>query len=311
MLWIVPGEENSIKNFLYSQFKSEDIFPNSFNYSNEYQNNLFFNENEELGKNEKEIEFISNIFKNKSNNIDVDEFDINKSTNELSRILFTEPINIRMEGKKYFDIIKVKKKEETMKKKKNKEYKNLGRKKKNSSSEPSKHDKRSDDNITNKIITNFINSFRDSINKRLSNFLKSKYKKKLLQKIAPINKIYKTIDEIKIFFTKTLGEIFSAEISDRCTTFKDNKNFNKKLIDDLRKNSDAVEINDILNQTVQEMYEKYISNTIPEFNLDNDIKKIETKEDDEDFITLYRKKALNLIKNLKEKKGRQTKSNLI
>ena len=311
MLWIVPGEENSIKNFLYSQFKSEDIFPNSFNYSNEYQNNLFFNENEEIGKNEKEIEFISNIFKNKSNNIDVDEFDINKSTNELSRILFTEPINIRMEGKKYFDIIKVKKKEETMKKKKNKEYKNLGRKKKNSSSEPSKHDKRSDDNITNKIITNFINSFRDSINKRLSNFLKSKYKKKLLQKIAPINKIYKTIDEIKIFFTKTLGEIFSAEISDRCTTFKDNKNFNKKLIDDLRKNSDAVEINDILNQTVQEMYEKYISNTIPEFNLDNDIKKIETKEDDEDFITLYRKKALNLIKNLKEKKGRQTKSNLI
>lgn len=311
MLWIVPEEENSIKNFLYSQFKSEDIFPNSFNYSNEYQNNLFFNENEEIGKNEKEIEFISNIFKNKSNNIDVDEFDINKSTNELSRILFTEPINIRMEGKKYFDIIKVKKKEETMKKKKNKEYKNLGRKKKNSSSEPSKHDKRSDDNITNKIITNFINSFRDSINKRLSNFLKSKYKKKLLQKIAPINKIYKTIDEIKIFFTKTLGEIFSAEISDRCTTFKDNKNFNKKLIDDLRKNSDAVEINDILNQTVQEMYEKYISNTIPEFNLDNDIKKIETKEDDEDFITLYRKKALNLIKNLKEKKGRQTKSNLI
>ena len=113
------------------------------------------------------------------------------------------------------------------------------------------------------------------------------------------------------YFRKTLGEIFSAEISDRCSTFKDNKNYNKKLIDDLRKNSKDVEINDLLNQTVQEMYIKYISNTIPEFNLDDDIKKIEIKENDKDYIDLYRIKAVNLIQNINEKKGRQNKSNII
>ena len=146
--------------------------------------------------------------------------------------------------------------------------------------------------------------------------MKTKSKAKLIQKIAPINKVYQKIDEIKIFFRKTLGEIFSAEISDRCSTFKDNKNYNKKLIDeklidDLRKNSKDVEINDLLNQTVQEMYIKYISNTIPEFNLDDDIKKIEIKENDKDYIDLYRIKAINLIQNINEKKGRQNKSNII
>ena len=299
-------EENSINMLVYSQFKFEDITP-SLNYFNEFQNNLFFFENdeEEEEQNKKKIDIIANIFPNKFSQIKIEGDNINKPTNDQSQNSFTKTNNKIKEDKKYFEIIKMEKKKKT------KLYKNLGRKKKNSSSEPSKHSKISDDNIRNKIITNFINSYRDNFNKKLSKFLKTKSKAKLIQKIAPINKVYQKIDEIKIFFRKTLGEIFSAEISDRCSTFKDNKNYNKKLIDDLRKNSKDVEINDLLNQTVQEMYIKYISNTIPEFNLDDDIKKIEIKENDKDYIDLYRIKAVNLIQNINEKKGRQNKSNII
>ena len=295
-------EENSINMLVYSQFKFEDI-----NYFNEFQNNLFFFENdeEEEEQNKKKIDIIANIFPNKFSQIKKEGDNINKPTNDQSQNSFTKTNNKIKEDKKYFKIIKMEKKT------KPKLYKNLGRKKKNSSSDPSKHSKISDDNIRNKIITNFINSYRDNFNQKLSKFLKTKSKAKLIQKIAPINKVYQKIDEIKIFFRKTLGEIFSAEISDRCSTFKDNKNYNKKLIDDLRKNSKDVEINDLLNQTVQEMYIKYISNTIPEFNLDDDIKKIEIKENDKDYIDLYRIKAVNLIQNINEKKGRQNKSNII
>ena len=300
-------EENSINMLVYSQFKFEDITPNSLNYFDEFQNNLFFfkNDEEEEEQNKKKIDIIANIFPNKFSQIKIEGDNINKPTNDQSQNSFTKTNNKIKEDKKYFKIIKMEKKT------KPKLYKNLGRKKKNSSSDPSKHSKISDDNIRNKIITNFINSYRDNFNKKLSKFLKTKSKAKLIQKIAPINKVYQKIDEIKIFFRKTLGEIFSAEISDRCSNFKDNKNFNQKLIDDLRKNSKDVEINDLLNQTVQEMYIKYISNTIPEFNLDDDIKKIEIKENDKDYIDLYRIKAVNLIQNINEKKGRQNKSNII
>ena len=300
-------EENSINMLVYSQFKFEDITPNSLNYFDEFQNNLFFfkNDEEEEEQNKKNIDIITNIFPNKFSQIKIEGDNINKPTNDQSQNSFTKTNNKIKEDKKYFEIIKMEKKTKT------KLYKNLGRKKKNSSSEPSKHSKISDDNIRNKIITNFINSYRDNFNQKLSKFFKSKSKAKLIQKIAPINKVYQKIDEIKIFFRKTLGEIFSAEISDRCSTFKDNKNYNKKLIDDSRKNSKDVEINDLLNQTVQEMYIKYISNIIPEFNLDDDIKKIEIKENDKDYIDLYRIKAINLIQNINEKKGRQNKSNII
>lgn len=300
-------EENSINMLVYSQFKFEDITPNSLNYFDEFQNNLFFfkNDEEEEEQNKKKIDIIANIFPNKFSQIKIEGDNLNKPTNDQSQNSFTKTNNKIKEDKKYFKIIKMEKKT------KPKLYKNLGRKKKNSSSEPSKHSKISDDNIRNKIITNFINSYRDNFNKKLSKFFKSKSKAKLIQKIAPINKVYQKIDEIKIFFRKTLGEIFSAEISDRCSTFKDNKNYNKKLIDDLRKNSKDVEINDLLNQTVQEMYIKYISNIIPEFNLDDDIKKIKIKENDKDYIDLYRIKAINLIQNINEKKGRQNKSNII
>ena len=300
-------EENSINMLVYSQFKFEDITPNSLNYFDEFQNNLFFfkNDEEEEEQNKKKIDIITNIFPNKFSQIKIEGDNINKPTNDQSQNSFTKTNNKIKEDKKYFEIIKMEKKKKT------KLYKNLGRKKKNSSSEPSKHSKISDDNIRNKIITNFINSYRDNFNQKLSKFFNSKSKAKLIQKIAPINKVYQKIDEIKIFFRKTLGEIFSAEISDRCSTFKDNKNYNKKLIDDLRKNSKDIEINDLLNQTVQEMYIKYISNIIPVFNLDDDIKKIEIKENDKDYIDLYRIKAINLIQNINEKKGRQNKSNII
>ena len=51
------------------------------------------------------------------------------------------------------------------------------------------------------------------------------------------------------------------------------------------------------------MYEIYISNTIPEFNLNKDLEKI--KQEDENYAVEFKKKALNLITSINEKVGRK------
>ena len=71
------------------------------------------------------------------------------------------------------------------------------------------------------------------------------------------------------------------------------------------KNNEAKEIIDILNTTVNDMYEKYIgkNDTIPGYNLENDLKKIEQRNGKE-YAEKYKITALNLIKIL-NKKGRK------
>ena len=71
------------------------------------------------------------------------------------------------------------------------------------------------------------------------------------------------------------------------------------------KNNEAKEIIDILNTTVKDMYEKYIgkNDTIPGYNLENDLKKIEQRNGKE-YAEKYKITALNLIKIL-NKKGRK------
>ena len=116
-------EENSINMLVYSQFKFEDITPNSLNYFDEFQNNLFFfkNDEEEEEQNKKKIDIIANIFPNKFSQIKIEGDNINKPTNDQSQNSLTKTNNKIKEDKKYFKIIKMEKKT------KPKLYKNLGR----------------------------------------------------------------------------------------------------------------------------------------------------------------------------------------
>ena len=93
-------------------------------------------------------------------------------------------------------------------------------------------------------------------------------------------------------------------MSGRNTRFKKDKNYNKKLIKNLRKNNLAIEINNILDKTVKEMYEIYISNAIPEYSLNNDLIKLKKKENDNDNINKYENIASKLIEIVINKKSR-------
>ena len=187
--------------------------------------------------------------------------------------------------------------------KKNKHYKKRGRKRKNSTSKSSKHNKNSWDNIRNRIINNFINQTQFYINSKLS---KTKPKRKVLKKIEIIYKKYHKIDELKIFFKKSIGQIFSEPLSDRCKNFS--KDYNKNLITRLRNDKHLIEINNIFDQTVEKLYEKYINNTIAEFNLNKYLEKV--KEEDEDYASNYKNNAMNLVKLIYEKNGRKRENKL-
>ena len=187
--------------------------------------------------------------------------------------------------------------------KKNKHYNKRGRKRKNSTSKSSKHNKNSWDNIRNRIINNFINQTQIYINSKLS---KTKPKRKVLKKIEIIYKKYHKIDELKIFFKKSIGQIFSEPLSDRCKNFT--KDYNKNLITKLRNDKHLIEINNIFDQTVEKLYEKYINNTIAEFNLNKYLEKV--KKEDEDYAANYKNNAMNLVKLIYEKNGRKRENKL-
>ena len=174
-----------------------------------------------------------------------------------------------------------------------------GRRKKNALFKSAIKDKYHKDNIQNKIMTNFINSTLHYLNLHLS-----EKKMKLLQKIVPLIKEYSNTKKTKIFLKKTIGEIFSSSVSGRNTRFKNDKNYNKRLIQNLRKNILAIEINNILDKTVKEMYEIYISNAIPEYSLNNELIKLERKENDNDYIHKYENIASKLIEIVINKKSR-------
>ena len=119
------------------------------------------------------------------------------------------------------------------------------------------HTKFREDNVINKIKIYFINSTMSLINKKYSEYLKAKPGKRLLQKIKPnYSKIYKK-KETQEFFNKKLSIIFSEELSGRCSTFENKKNYNKIQIDNLIEKN-KVNIYDIPISLITEQYMAYI-----------------------------------------------------
>jgi len=179
----------------------------------------------------------------------------------------------------------------------------IGRKKLGEKTSEIKHGKTASDNIKSKIIRRFIQSNMNYLNNLYKNNPDNNKRivKIFLRKIRtdftkPLNN-----DKILEYFSKTLRQFYSSNLSDKFK--KINKDYNKNNIDKLYQENKAKDIIELLNKTLEDVYEKYINKKIPEFNLYNDLNEIKAKENEgNDYIDRYEKIALKLITTYKKRK---------
>ena len=181
--------------------------------------------------------------------------------------------------------------------------KNLGRRKKNRVySSKTVNDKFRENNITPVIKRRLINSSLSYINKKISLYYNEEKKKDkyLLKKIKPNFVKAKNKKEERQYLSKKISEIFSDDLSSKYSRFKNEKDFNKKLISKIIKENKAKEVIEIFNSTLVEMYEKYISNEIADFCLNADLDEIK-KKNEKKYVEEFEEKAKRLIKIINKK----------
>ena len=164
------------------------------------------------------------------------------------------------------------------------------------------HNKFREDNIVRKIKIYFTNSLMSYINKKYSEFIGRK-SKKLLIKIKPnFTKVW-TKKENQEYLIKTVKDVFSEQLSSKCTRYTINHTINQIQI--IIEENEAKEVINILNKTIKDTYLIYIgkNNKIPGFNLDNDLLSIEQRNGEE-YTKIYKNIAMNMIEILC-KKGRK------
>ena len=158
------------------------------------------------------------------------------------------------------------------------------------------HTKYRQDNIIQKIKIHFINSTMDLINRKYNEYLNIDSKKRLLQKIKPnFTKIWRKKGNQE-FLEKKLKDVFSEELSERCSTFHDKKNYNKEQIEKLYEKNKAKNVINILDKSLKEMYRIYImeNNEMNGYNLKYDLIQIEQKNGKE-YAQEYNKKAIEFL----------------
>jgi len=171
-----------------------------------------------------------------------------------------------------------------------------------------KKDKFDKNNIFQKIIRNLIFSALTLINKAYEANKAEKKSEPLLRSIDA--KEYNVYSNQKIyeFFNKTLGEIFSADISKRNSNFlrTHSKDYNKNIIEAIKKENSEKKVIELLNLTMKELHEKYIKEEIADLNFKDDLIKIE-KEHGIGYKDKYEKIALELNQII-NKKGQKIKN---
>ena len=171
-----------------------------------------------------------------------------------------------------------------------------------------KKDKFDKNNIIQKIIRHLIISALTLINEAHKLNHSGKKSEPLLRSIdAEEYNVYSN-QKIYKFFNKTLGDVFSADISKRNSNFLRThpKDYNKKKIETLKKENKEKNVIEILNLTVKELHEKYIKNEIPGLNFENDLIQIEKKHGIE-YKDKYEKISLEL-KDIINEKGEKIKN---
>ena len=166
-----------------------------------------------------------------------------EQSNEVFNFIDPEKIVKQKEDNIFFkndvENIQIKMRQNLYLKRPFKEEKNYGRKKKLKEGS-GEHNKFSDDNLIRRSKHFALESVWNYINKKIKilysnespNILKKKQLLKLSQKSAERSKV----EYNKIFIYKTLGEIFSEDVSTRYSRF--NINHNKNLIDNLLNEKD-------------------------------------------------------------------------
>ena len=166
-----------------------------------------------------------------------------EQSNEVFNFIDPEKIVKQKEDNIFFkndvENIQIKMRQNLYLKRPFKEEKNYGRKKKLKEGS-GEHNKFSDDNLIRRSKHFALESVWNYINKKIKilysnespNILKKKQLLKLSQKLAERSKV----EYNKIFIYKTLGEIFSEDVSSRYSRF--NINHNKNLIDNLLNEKD-------------------------------------------------------------------------
>ena len=207
---------------------------------------------------------------------------------DYAQILFKQETNINNKPK-IFKIAKTNKK--------------VGRLKKNSFLR-GKHDKFAEDNIIRKIKRRFLEKVRLYINEEYKKYCiaknKTKGKNNWLKKIDPkfcIN--IKRKDNLQWFNLK-IFEVFSENLSSKYTTY--DTECNKKKIQKFFLLKESNKIKDILNMTIDTLFNKFIKNE----KLDNfktikddmvELKKQMTilgQENSEEYLKIYKKTANNM-----------------
>ena len=168
-----------------------------------------------------------------------------------------------------------------------------------------KHSRKTKDNLVRKIKRHFIKSLINYIN-----YLYKKHSgksKEFLKKIKPKFVDAPNNPENLNFFYMTLRQIFSEDLSKKYVRF--NPDYNRKQIEILYYKNEPKEVIDIMNKTLKEMYEIYISNQIDEFKLEKDLGEIESKaKKDILYEFKIRETAKQLIHNLVKKSEKQKKT---
>ena len=118
-------------------------------------------------------------------------------------------------------------------------------------------------------------------------------------------KAYNVYSNKKIYelFHKNLGDLFSANISDKNFDFlrTHSGDYNKKQIEIIKRENKEKNVIEILNLTLKEMYEKYLNDELGEFNLQKDLIEIERRNGKE-YKDKYKEISLNLM-DIINKKG--------
>ena len=242
------------------------------------------------------VEVIKDNFAPKTNdNIDnnYDKTNLNDNNGKKTKITKNNKINggsvvvnkTRTEKNKIFDTKKINKRIGRRKQDKPELYKY-----------EAVHTKYRQDNIIQKIKIYFINSTMALINKKYNEYLNTNSKKRLIQKIKPnFTKIF-TKKGNQEFLEKKLKVVFSEELSERCSTFHDKKNYNKEQIEKLYEKNKAKDVINILNKSLKEMYRIYImeNNEMNGYNLKYDLIQIE-KKNGKEYAQEYNKKAKEFL----------------
>ena len=271
-----------------------------YNYKDPFESNLIKSEemSELFIKEERPISF-TNTYEN-SGESKFNEDDNKKKEDEL------------IIHKKFIESIKSRVKENILSKRPFKDKKNIGRKKKEYKG-LGEHTKFSDDNIIKKVKNAILQIIRIFINQKIQAVYACKdeknFKEKKLFKLKQNESTGPKTDFIKDFLEKTLGVIFSGDISSKISLYP--LTHNKKLIESLINDKDEIKrniFNRIFNLTFADCLNHFRgSKRIEELegiNMLEDYLKAQKINYDKEYCTLFKYFVNNFEIIINTKKSR-------